>query len=272
MASKAPTLTTPATERLFRSRPVPTAREDIPSETPPIFALPDQGQRDREVVILVLARWRTSSVAWGLTQLAAGALRRESFPGLRWRKILGSGHQGGFGLRPGWDRLAQLCVFADVDQARHWLAEDAGLAAWKRRAEAFCWLELQAWSSRGLWSGQPIAVTLPAAQPGPVAALTRASIRPGKARAFWSHSPPSEDALAQAPGCQLAIGLGEAPLLRQATFSVWDSVAAMEGYARSGAHLEAIRHAYRDQYFSESMFVRFSLTDQGGDWRAWRAH
>jgi len=265
-------LTTPAAERLFRSGPLPTAREDAPSETPASFALPEQGPSDREVIILVLARWRTRSIAWGLTQLAAGALRRESFPGLRWRKVLGSGHQGGFGLRPGWDRLAQLCVFDHVDQAQRWLAEDTGLAAWKRRAEAFCWLELQAWSSRGLWSGQTIAVTLPSARPGPVAALTRASIRPAKAHAFWSHSPPAEEALARADGCQLAIGLGEAPLLRQATFSLWDSVDAMDRYARSGAHLEAIRHAYRDQYFSESMFVRFSLTNQGGDWREWRAH
>jgi spheroidene monooxygenase len=67
-------------------------------------------------------------------------------------------------------------------------------------------------------------------------------------------------------GCRLAVGLGEAPLLRQATFSLWDSTAAMDAYARSGAHLEAIRHAYRDHYFTESMFVRFAVTARGGRW------
>ena len=74
-----------------------------------------------------------------------------------------------------------------------------------------------------------------------MAALTRASIRPLQALRFWRRSPPAEGALERAEGCLLAVGLGEAPLLRQATFSVWENQAAMDAYARSGAHQEAIR-------------------------------
>jgi spheroidene monooxygenase len=106
---------------------------------------------------------------------------------------------------------------------------------------------------------------------GPLAALTRASIRPGKLAAFWRHSPPSEASLARAPGCLLAVGLGEAPLLRQCTFSLWESVAAMDAYARSGAHLQAIRSAYAGDFFAESMFVRFELLELRGTWKG-RTH
>ena len=67
--------------------------------------------------------------------------------------------------------------------------------------------------------------------------------------------------------CLLAMGLGEAPLLRQATFSLWDSAAAMDAYARTGAHLDAIRAAWKHQFFSESMFVRFVPLQLQGQWK-----
>ena len=91
-----------------------------------------------------------------------------------------------------------------------------------------------------------------------MAALTRASIRLRHAARFWRHAPATHDGIARAEGCRLAVGLGEAPLLRQATFSLWDNAQAMDAYARSGAHLAAIQGAYRQGWFSESMFVRFA--------------
>jgi hypothetical protein len=222
--------------------------------------------------ILVLARWPAESMAWGLKELARGALFKSRAPGLRWRKVLGSGHEGGFGLQPGWDRLAQFCVFDDAPAAREWLARDRELRVWKARAAELLWLELRAWQSRGTWAGQDLPVSASEPGKGPVAALTRASIRPSRARAFWSHSPAAEKALAESRGCRLAVGLGEAPLLRQATFSLWDDVDAMDAYARSGAHLSAIRDAYRDEYFSESMFTRFAITARGGAWSSLIEH
>jgi spheroidene monooxygenase len=222
--------------------------------------------------ILVLARWPAASMAWGLKELARGALFRSRVPGLRWRKVLGSGHEGGFGLRPGWDRLAQLCVFDDPTSARDWLAHDPALQTWRERAAELLWLELRAWQSRGHWAGQDLPVSTIEPPAGPVAALTRASIRPARAWAFWSHSPAAERALETSLGCRLAVGLGEAPLLRQATFSLWDDIESMNAYARSGAHLDAIRNAYREGYFSESMFARFAVTDRGGAWSSLVEH
>jgi hypothetical protein len=216
--------------------------------------------------ILVLARWPANSMAWGLKELAKGALVQSRAAGLRWRKVLGSGHEGGFGLRPGWDRLAQFCVFDDPTSARDWLAHDPALHIWRERAAELLWLELRAWQSRGHWTGRDLPVSISPPEAGPVAALTRASIRLGQARAFWSHSPAAEQALADSRGCRLAVGLGEAPLLRQATFSLWDDIESMNAYARSGAHLQAIRNAYQAGYFSESMFARFVVTDRGGTW------
>lgn len=220
-------------------------------------------------VALVLAVWRPAYIAWGLAQLVQGPLTPPTTPAMRWRKVLGSGHNGGFGLRPAWNRLGLFCAFNHTDSARDWLARSAEVARWKDRAEQWLTVLLEPLSSRGSWSGHQLAVAHADVAPPPealVASLTRASIRPQLARRFWSLSPAAEVSLARAPGCLFAVGLGEAPLLRQATFSLWHDQAAMDAYARSGAHLEAIRQAYAQGFFSESMFTRFRVLELGGHW------
>ena len=81
------------------------------------------------------------------------------------------------------------------------------------------------------------------------------------------YAPAAQSALDHTQGCQLAVGLGEAPLLRQATFTLWDSVSHMDAYARSGAHLTAIQAAAKHGYFFESMFARFRPLTLSGQWK-----
>jgi spheroidene monooxygenase len=195
-------------------------------------------------------------------------------PGLRFAKVLGSGHEGGFGLRPSGSRLGLFLLFDGEAPARAFVDRSPQLQAWRAHAAECCVALLRPTAARGRWAGHALAVAAGAAgasgseaAPGPVAALTRASIRPSRALAFWRHAPSSEAALARAPGCRLAVGLGEAPLLRQATFSVWDSVEAMEAYAHGAAHGEAIRAAYGRGCFSESLFARFVPLALQGRWK-----
>jgi heme-degrading monooxygenase HmoA len=116
----------------------------------------------------------------------------------------------------------------------------------------------------------PVVAEPPAPGAGPIATLTRASIRPRTATQFWKLAPSTQAGLEQAPGCRLAVGLGEAPLVRQATFSLWESADAMERYARAGPHLAAVQAAHQQQFFSESMFARFHPYAAEGVWKGRR--
>jgi spheroidene monooxygenase len=187
--------------------------------------------------------------------------------GLRFAKVLGIGHGGGFGLRPSGSRQGLFLVFDDEALARSFVAQSPVLAGYRARAQELCVSILRACSSKGSWSGASIAVTADAPAQGPIAALTRASIRPSRAWRFWRVQPGTEVALSQSPGVLMATGVGEAPLLRQATFTLWQDKAAMDAYARSGAHGQAIRAAYGGDFFSETMFVRFVPLEITGSWR-----
>jgi hypothetical protein len=220
------------------------------------------------VALLLLVRLRSG--AWGLSRLVRGERALGEVPGLRFARVLGSGRDGGFGLKPGLDYQGLMCFFDNEDSARAFAQEAPVMRAYRDHAHEILLALLRATSCRGTWSGAALAVTAAAQTDAPMAALTRASIRLRHAARFWQHAPATHDGIARAEGCRLAVGLGEAPLLRQATFSLWDNAQAMDDYARSGAHLAAIKGAQEQGWFSESMFVRFAPIEIRGEWRGKR--
>lgn len=217
------------------------------------------------VAVLVLVD--AASRLWAWMRLVRGPRALRGTPGLRFAKVLGSGHEGGFGLQPSATRGGLFCVFDDELQARAFVDASPTIAEYRRHAREFCSVLLRPYASRGSWDGVPLPTSAAVPAAGPVAALTRASIRPLRAWSFWRMAPAAQRSVEAAPGCRLGVGLGEAPLLRQATFSIWDDVPAMDAYARHGAHQAAARAAAQGSHFSESMFVRFIPENLCGTWK-----
>lgn len=229
------------------------------------------------VVVVVLINTLREHQTWAWMRLVQGPGALKDTPGLIFSKVMGSGHEGGFGLRPSATHQGLITVFDHADHARAFLASGL-MRTYEERAADFWTGMLEVVSARGQWDGQAWGPT-PATQlgahacaandtdaPRPLAALTRANIRPAKAMAFWRNAPAAQTAMQHAKGCSLAVGLGEAPLIRQCTFSLWDDTPSMLAYAHQGAHLAAIEAAHRHNYFSESMFVRMRLLEQQGRW------
>jgi len=223
------------------------------------------------IAALTLARypWRNSYGAlagMGLNQIP---LRRA--PGLRFWKLLGSARGLAFGawnprrygLFSVWESPAALDAFE-----RH----SPMLAAYRRRADELWTVRLRPISWHGAWGGvNPFADFAPAAplapDDGPVAVLTRATIRPLRVRAFRATARRVDAELSQRPGLLAAIGLGEAPLFIQATFSLWASPRAVRGFAyRSTEHAAAMRQKEIEGWYSEELFARFQPISSYGTW------
>jgi len=229
------------------------------------------------VVVVLLLDFAVQHRTWAWLRLAKGAAGLGGQAGLRFAKIMGSGHGGGFGLRPSATHQGLVLVFDDQRSARAFCTGPT-VQDYVQRAREHWLGTLAVTSIRGQWDRQSWAATpperldnAPTAAAGraalPIAALTRASIRPAKALAFWRYAPPAQADLDGAAGCQLAMGLGEAPLVRQCTFSVWDDTPALVAYAHQGAHRQAIEAAQRHDFFSESLFARLQVLSMSGTWR-----
>jgi hypothetical protein len=237
------------------------------TDQPAFTALPQSVAS--ETCVMILMDVAPEERLWGYGRFVRTRFDLRDVLGLRFHKMLGSGYAGGFGLKPSASRQGLFCVFDSAAYADVFLSS-ALIDEYRRRSAEFFSAKLKVYASKGSWAGQALRVSATETPQGPVASLTRASIHPLRAAAFWRKQPAAEHSLASAAGCLLAAGVGEAPVLRQATFSVWQSTNAMDAYARTGAHLEAIRAARAANFFSESMFTRFVPLEMRGVYKGVR--
>ena len=220
-----------------------------------------------QTAVLVLVDIAPDSFLWGLSRYVIGRFSLRNIPGLQFYKVLGSGFEGGFSTKPSLHKQGLFCVFDSEHHAKQFRTHSKLVQAYMNHSREFFAVSLNAFSTRGSWANTQLDITAKAPLSGPIASLTRASIKPLKANAFWKKAQPAEVSINQSEGVILSAGLGEAPYLRQATFTIWEGESALNAYAQQGAHLAAIKAAYGQQYFSESMFTRFTPSDMEGTWR-----
>lgn len=191
-------------------------------------------------------------------------LRRAGGPAFA--KLLGTGDGRTFTVRDAdpyhWGLLATWRDHADLAA----FEGSAVARSWDRVADERLRVDLRALSSRGEWSGRtPFGDPSPTPYAGPVAALTRARIRPRHALTFWRSVPPVSADLHRCPGLRFALGIGEAPVGLQGTFSIWESGQALTEFAhRRSPHVEAVRRTAELDWYAEELFARFALLDVAG--------
>lgn len=213
--------------------------------------------------LVTLHLWRVPprDVPQAVLRMGVDRVRVRRTPGVRFAKLLGTGDGRTFTAR-------------DADPTRWGLlatwTDPAAAAAFERSAVASSWarLAVESWRadlrpllSRGRWSGrEPFGDPAPVRMAGPVAAVTRARLVPRKAARFWSAVPPVSADLRSAPGLLAAVGIGEAPVGLQGTFSLWRDAAALREFAHRGAaHQAVIARTAREGWYAEELFARFAV-------------
>ena len=181
--------------------------------------------------------------------------RRRREPGVVLAKLLGTTGPRFVPTNVQPTRWALLTCRADGEPAAPWSPANAIESAT---------LRLRPIASRGRWDGVDPFPRLADAGDGPVAVLTRASLRAGQVRRFYAAVPAIATEVAAA-GPRLAFGFGEAPLLRQGTFSVWDSPAALSAFRQHArAHSDAMRRTAQIGWYAEELFARLAVVDATG--------
>lgn len=206
---------------------------------------------------------------WVIGQMAFArlALRRE--PHLMFWKLCGSGTGEGFTPKPNWGVWAILAVWPDQETARRQMAQSPVWRRWRDHTVETCTVFLSPLSARGSWAGvNPfVPEPHPANPDGPLAVLTRASVKPGRALRFWKRVPDISAVIGHNPDVLFKVGIGEVPLLHQITFSIWPDSACMARFARGdGPHGRAIKAVREEGWFTDELYARFRVLAVEGRW------
>ena len=196
-------------------------------------------------------------VAMGFDRFFLRADRNVSF-----HKSLGTGKGETFTPRDA--NALQWGLIASVDSIDNF-DNSFVVKRWRSFSQSEFRAVLEPISSHGQWAGKEPFVATAKDWDGQVAAITRARIKWSQNFRFWRSVPPVTISLKSAPGLVAAIGIGEAPIGLQGTFSLWESAAAIRDFAYKGAaHQKAIADTSAYKWYSEELFARFAVREVRG--------
>jgi hypothetical protein len=187
--------------------------------------------------------------------------------GISFWKLLGAGKGETFTPRDADPRRWGLLVVIQQDQLET-LETSPLIRRWRAKSVAEFSADLSPISVHGKWSKKEPFKSIEGVDKnwnGKVAAITRARIKWRKNLIFWRSVPPVTQSLRSSPGLVSAIGIGEAPIGLQGTFSLWESGDAVRNFAYRGeAHKAAIAATHREDWYAEELFARFAVTRSNG--------
>jgi hypothetical protein len=185
-------------------------------------------------------------------------------------KLMGCGKNGTFDIHPDWNQWAVLIFTKKKPDPESFKTDPENalatlygsfISSWWRRFHCETWtIVLELTEGHGSWNGVKIIpdANRKISPEGPVAVLTRATIRLQKLPDFWKNVGPVAMQMQHAEGLITSIGIGEMPFIRQATFSLWQSIDQMKKFAYSmQEHRDVIQKTRKEKWYSEDMFLRF---------------
>lgn len=205
---------------------------------------------------------------WAFKQMQLGHRKLINCDGLLFYKLLGSGAKNGFSAKPNFGTYALFSVWENETKAQLFFKKNLFYNTYKKRSSEMFTVYLKSAEAHGYWDGvQPFEKNVKLEMDKPIVVLTRASIRLNKLWSFWSKVGIVSQSLEGYKGVLLSIGVGEWPLIQQATISIWKSQAEMIDYAyKNPKHKEVVMLTRKLNWYKEEMFARFVPYKFEGIW------
>ena len=178
-------------------------------------------------------------------------------------KLLGSGGGEGFSLLPDFGTYILLQTWPDEAVATRFFKSNPLFLEYLDMCSECRVIHARAYKADGTWNGiNPFLNQEGNAEPDMLGVLTRASIKPALLWQFWRYVPGVSKKIFQSPGLIFAKGIGELPLVEQATFSLWEQQKAMQHFAyKQKEHAAVVKKTRELNWYSEELFARFEVLD-----------
>ena len=187
--------------------------------------------------------------------------------GLHFWRLLGTGRSDDTGRGADLRRTALFAVWDAESDLDRFLDGHPIAHRWRTGGESWH-VRLRTLGGHGRWRGiDPLEAVEPGCPDGAIAVITRANVRWGSMREFGRAAREVDTELRTADGLIDVVGIGEAPIGRLATFSMWESAEAVREFAyRMPRHRQVIRETRDGDWYAEELFARFEPYASVGSW------
>jgi len=218
-------------------------------------------------MITVIYFWRIkrSNIPVALFRMAIDRTLLRRTKGVTFAKMIGCGKGETFTPSDA-DPTRWGCLVVIPENQLAAIDSSSTIRAWRSKSVSEFRVVLDPIAATGMWSKhKPFEPSAPANFEGQVVAITRARIKTSQTVRFFKSVPPVTASLHSSPGLISTIGIGEAPIGLQGTFSLWESMQAIKDFAYKGAaHQKAIAQTTEFDWYAEELFARFAVREIRG--------
>lgn len=224
---------------------------------------------ESQIITMTFFRYRGAADKWwAFRQMGLAGPGLEQVEGLSFFKLLGSGGGNGFSIIPDFGAYGLLGVWQHEDDAGRFFSESDQYQLFENHSEEQWTIFMRCVKVHGEWDGgTPFRVTADYDPAMPLAVITRATIYTKHLWRFWRFTPPVSRSMEDWKGLLFSKGIGELPVVQQATFSLWENSRCMQDYAyKSRRHKDVIRRTRQIGWYKEELFARFMPVAANGTW------
>lgn len=224
---------------------------------------------NKQVITLTFFKYKGFKNSWwAFVQMGRLPKLLNQVEGLSFVKMLGSGGKQGFSIFPNFGLYGLLCVWESENICQNFFEKSSIFFDLKEKAVQTQTIFLETLQAHGSWDGkEPFVFDKKAPQKDQkIAVITRATIKWNKIWQFWSLVRPTSKNMYKHQGLIFSVGIGELPIIQQATFSIWENIEAMTDYAyKSPQHKKVLQLTKKLNWYSEELFARFAIVRAEGE-------
>ena len=225
---------------------------------------------DEPIVAFTLAHYPKGASIKAMAHLGLDRLPLAVTAGLRFWRLLGVGKGRVFDPYADFQRYGLFTVWDSYTALKQFEASSSVMHRIQQRADEVWTVHMRPVRWHGQWGRRDPFVGMTLAtppDPGPWVILTRASLRLTKIAAFLEAVPDVAAHLLRQPDFITSVGVGEAPLIYQATISLWRTLPAITTFAyKPASHADVIKRTRRENWYREELFARFRPIAAWGTW------
>ena len=180
--------------------------------------------------------------------------------GLKFIKLFGTGSREGFSLIPDFSSYVIITSWKNDDFRKKFIAKNSIINEIINRSSSRVEIKIDPYSFKGSWNGINPFKNSSLYSGGKIIVITRARVRFNKLINFLINTSLASKSIRSYNGAEFYKGIGELPIIEQATLSIWKSEQSMIDFAYSDTnHLKIINKARKDKWYSEELFVRSNI-------------